>query len=57
MGLKINKQNDLDKLFGKFASMDPKDNDRDKFMKKDDKKSQSKGNNKNKILSQDKTDK
>ncbi|MHA8109972.1 SPJ_0845 family protein [Lactobacillaceae bacterium Melli_B4] len=57
MGLKINMQNDLDKMLGKFAKLDPKDNDRDKFMKKDEKKSQAKGNQKNKILSQDKTDK
>ncbi|UQS86479.1 hypothetical protein MOO44_06185 [Nicoliella spurrieriana] len=57
MGLKINMQNDLDKMFGKFAQMDPKDNDRDKFMKKAEKKSKDKANNKNKILSQDKTNK
>lgn len=37
MSLKVNRQNDLDAMFGKFAEMDPNDNKRDKFLGHDKK--------------------
>lgn len=36
MALKVKRQDDLDSMFGKFAQMDPKDTQRDKFLKRDD---------------------
>ncbi|HIW72319.1 MAG TPA: hypothetical protein H9875_06780 [Candidatus Levilactobacillus faecigallinarum] len=36
MALKVKRQDDLDSMFGKFAQMDPKDAQRDKFLKRDD---------------------
>ncbi|WP_268913844.1 SPJ_0845 family protein [Lentilactobacillus sp. SPB1-3] len=41
MGLKVNRQDNLDAMFGKFAELDLDDEKRDKFLKhdrKDDKK-------------------
>ncbi|WP_283680364.1 SPJ_0845 family protein [Lentilactobacillus sp. Marseille-Q4993] len=35
MGLKVNRQDDLDAIFGKFASLDLDDKNRDKFLKRD----------------------
>ncbi len=37
MALKVNRQNDMDAIFGKFAEMDPEDKKRDKFLKHDKK--------------------
>ena len=37
MALKVNRQNDMDAMFGKFADMDPEDKKRDKFLKHDNK--------------------
>ncbi|MDT6980424.1 SPJ_0845 family protein [Levilactobacillus zymae] len=36
MALKVKRQDDLDSMFGKFAQMDPKDEKRDKFLKRAD---------------------
>ncbi|USS87304.1 hypothetical protein M3M39_04060 [Fructilactobacillus hinvesii] len=36
MGLHINKQADLDEMLNKFAKINPKDNLRSDYMKKDD---------------------
>ena len=36
MALKVKRQDDLDAMFGKFAQMNPKDEKRDKFLKRDD---------------------
>ncbi|GEO68520.1 SPJ_0845 family protein [Levilactobacillus acidifarinae] len=36
MALKVKRQDDLDSMFGKFAQMDPKDEKRDKFLKRED---------------------
>lgn len=36
MALKVKRQDDLDAMFGKFAQLDPKDEKRDKFLKRDE---------------------
>lgn len=36
MALKVKRQDDLDAMFGKFAQMNPKDEKRDKFLKRAD---------------------
>lgn len=38
MGLKVQRNDDLDSMFGKFAQDSPEDPNRDKFFKRDDKK-------------------
>ncbi|MCH5461170.1 hypothetical protein HC026_01730 [Lactobacillus sp. LC28-10] len=42
MGLKVKRQNNLDAMFGKFAEADIKDEKRDKFLKHDEQKDDSK---------------
>ena len=39
MGLNIQRNNDLNAMFDKFAKLDTKNEDRDKFLKRKDKKS------------------
>lgn len=42
MGLKVKRQDNLDAMFGKFAEMDLKDEKRDKFLKHDEQKDETK---------------
>ena len=42
MGLKVKRQNNLDAMFGKFAEVDLKDEKRDKFLKHDEQKDDTK---------------
>ncbi len=48
MGLTVKRKDDLSASFGKFAEMDPIDNQRDKFLKRDDKNNKKKPDKKKK---------
>ena len=46
MGLKVNRQDNLDAMFGKFSELDLDDKKRDKFLKRDRKDNKKRKNEK-----------